>query len=1022
MADSVVRKREGNGLVTQVVGARTGGRPGWLRVLAVASGLGLGLGAGSLVAARDPTPSLRVVSADASGVEVELVLPAPRVASPDVGVNCGQIALAALPGHAAPAPGATAYGWLVAVPEPGGASVMPLAVTEATWEPGSPVCSGGDEAPIAGAAVGRTLAAVTGDTIAPPAPPEALPEQAAPVAELVALGDLRGQAVARLVVRPVARGPHGRLVRRSRLRLRIAYRDPATIVAAEGETGPFADLRSMLLNWRFPPHRAGGASGKAASPASVGSLLSGSPWLAPADPQALKVVVTRDGPVVVTGADLARAGWDLAALDPSALGLAVAGAAIPFELDGLAEGHVTVASRLVFAGRAMTGPYTRENVYWLQQESPGPTLAERAAAPGAGTAAPAFTATLPFEQDTRWLASMDPRDGDDRWMWGDPLNAADKAHRALTVTLTVSNLAPDPAPARLRVRLQGYTSDATVTPDHHVRFLLNDRVLGQSRFDGMGAHELDLTVPAGLLTDGDNRLALQAVADTGAVVDQVYLNRVTLELAAGYRAVADRLEFAAPSASPFTQAFTLSGFTSPDVTVLDITDADRPIRLTGVRAEPAEDGTFSIRLQDTVAAGRRYLAFAAAGARSPVRLLPNVASSLRSDRQGADYIVITHPDFAVALQPLVERRRAQGLRTAVVRIDDIYDEFSFGVFDPRAIKSFLQQAADHWLRPAPSYLLLVGESNLDYRRGYNSGPLNFVPSITLDTALAANELTAYTSDLWFATLGTKDLVPDLMVGRFSVSTAEQARTVVAKTLRYEDQPISAAWRHRAVLVADDTDAVPMEQLSEALATRLPADTETSRFYAARYQTTRHISTDIGAALDSGALVLNFAGHANVALWSPAPGGGYIFDNGHIAALTNGDAMPLFTAATCMNGWIDHPFKPVAMSELWLTHPGGGGVVAWAPSGFSTVAVQERLFPPVYDGLFDGRARSIGALVTAAETGVLAQNPGWYDYVGMYILQGDPALVVSGVPALPTPTPTPTDPAGLYLPYAVQHQP
>src|SRR5207244_3976819 len=121
-----------------------------------------------------------------------------------------------------------------------------------------------------------------------------------------------------------------------------------------------------------------------------------------------------------------------------------------------------------FQGRAMTGPYTREDVYWLVRTGGGRALATRSAGPGVAAAARAFSDTLRYEVDNRWLASLVTGDGDDRWMWGDALDAHAPNLRQMTVTLAVRNPAPDPAAAQMTVRLQGYTDDPDHAPDHHV--------------------------------------------------------------------------------------------------------------------------------------------------------------------------------------------------------------------------------------------------------------------------------------------------------------------------------------------------------------------------------------------------------------------------------------------------------------------------------------------------------------------------------------------------------------------------
>jgi hypothetical protein len=164
-----------------------------------------------------------------------------------------------------------------------------------------------------------------------------------------------------------------------------------------------------------------------------------------------------------------------------------------------------------------------------------------------------------------------------------------------------------------------------------------------------------------------------------------------------------------------------------------------------------------------------------------------------------------------------------------------------------------------------------------------------------------------------------DVLPDVLLGRISASQASQVATVVDKILRFEAMPMEDDWRKRAVLVADDDGALEFEAASERLATAMPPDADVRRFYAGSYPRDRTLSADIRAAVDGGAFALNFNGHGNVALWSPWPGGGLIFDINNIRELRNGDRMPVFTTGTCMNGWIDHPFKPVSMTEQWLTH-------------------------------------------------------------------------------------------------------
>ena len=53
------------------------------------------------------------------------------------------------------------------------------------------------------------------------------------------------------------------------------------------------------------------------------------------------------------------------------------------------------------------------------------------------------------------------------------------------------------------------------------------------------------------------------------------------------------------------------------------------------------------------------------------------------------------------LDDLAALRQSQGLRVKVVDVQDIYDEFSYGMVTPQAIKDFLTYAYENWAAPAP---------------------------------------------------------------------------------------------------------------------------------------------------------------------------------------------------------------------------------------------------------------------------------------------------------------------------------
>src|SRR6185295_18998573 len=155
---------------------------------------------------------------------------------------------------------------------------------------------------------------------------------------------------------------------------------------------------------------------------------------------------------------------------------------------------------------------------------------------------------------------------------------------------------------------------------------------------------------------------------------------------------------------------------------------------------------------------RSLIAFTEEQMGHPVSITANQPSSWNEGTNGADMLIITHQDFRQAVEPLASLRRSQGLSVAVVDVEDVYDEFSFGAHTPAAIKSFLTTVVGSWSR-MPQYLLLVGDSSWDPRNYMNQGENDFVPTKLVDT-----QGMEMGSDDWLADFNKVGLA-NLAVGR-----------------------------------------------------------------------------------------------------------------------------------------------------------------------------------------------------------------------------------------------------------------
>jgi hypothetical protein len=142
-------------------------------------------------------------------------------------------------------------------------------------------------------------------------------------------------------------------------------------------------------------------------------------------------------------------------------------------------------------------------------------------------------------------------------------------------------------------------------------------------------------------------------------------------------------------------------------------------------------------------------------------------SDLIHPANGADYLIITHQDFYTAVQPLANDRASRGLRVKMVKVQDVYDEFNFGLLDPQAIRDFLAYAYHNWQPPAPTFVLLVGDGTFDPLNYLGDLRPEFIPPYLADVDYWIGETAA---DNRYVSVSGDDFLPDMALGRLPVNT------------------------------------------------------------------------------------------------------------------------------------------------------------------------------------------------------------------------------------------------------------
>jgi len=690
----------------------------------------------------------------------------------------------------------------------------------------------------------------------------------------------------------------------------------------------------------------------------------------PPAPGTAKIYLVEEGIYRLSHSALREVGLDLKGVDPNLIQLTLRGQAVPFRL-------INSGAAVEFYGKANDSQYSTTNVYWLTVgQAGGKEMGERAVSSAKGGSFPAsFGTTLHLEEDSIYWARAP--EGADHWYW-----------QALTAPATVALPFDLPHLAGvegvLRVALLGGTSDAA-EPDHHLRVRLNDQLAADVTWDGQERFLIESATPH--LLAGENVLVVEAPGDTGAKADVALLDWVEIRYPRRFVAEEDSLQFAG-----LAGAYRIAGFSQPEVEVFDITDAANPVHLNGSDVEP--DGhTYTVSFSDPIPGRRTYLAVSPRAIKQPTRIArppspPELGGPGGSSpelggkgRNQADYIVITHPDFRQSLQPLVEWRNSQGLEVKVVTIEEVYDAFSFGLADPAAIRDFLRYAHQHWIKPAPRYVLLVGDASFDYRDNLQAPNKNLVPTYLVQTHFVGQTA----SDNWFVDLDD-DTLPDMAIGRLPVKSAAEVRIAVDKIIDYERDPTPGEWRRRVLFVADD-DQPDFEATSDDLIeNNLPPDYQATRVYLSAFADPDESRARIIAEFNQGAAIVSYVGHAALNVWAKEA----VFSSSDIASLRNGSKLPFVVTMTCLDGYFHHPQADCLAEQLLLTE-GKGAVAVFAPTSESLPTDQDVLAKALFQALFAEDAPTLGEAIMRAKRSLPDGGQGYEDLIETYTLLGDPAL-------------------------------
>jgi hypothetical protein len=500
------------------------------------------------------------------------------------------------------------------------------------------------------------------------------------------------------------------------------------------------------------------------------------------------------------------------------------------------------------------------------------------------------------EQQWHWRTLPFP-EGKDSWFYEDRLFSNSAIQDESSFVFSLAAIAPTTAGTSYHIggSLVSWLGD-TVETSQNVVIYLNGVQVANLTWDTSSNpdYTIDVTFSTALLRVGDNTLKLVQPKPAGTKVRSLCVDYLDVEYPAFLESAADTIDF---SGKWTTGAmFYVKGFSSPYVNILRITDPAAPEILTAympITTGPGAPVTIAFAQQES-SSEQRFLVLERNVSLTPHDLYLDTPSALADPNNSADYVIITHSAFFNAIQTLAAYRQspAGGNHTvAVVRLEDVYDEFSYGNVDSQAIRDFIAYAFSYWGTgpapgPQPLYVLLVGDTSEDYKNYWNFQKPGYDPPSYLPAREHYQNNPMWTrapSDNWFACVAGDDIMPDLLIGRLPARDPAALAAVLAKIATYEAIPPGDPVNRRVAMLTDDNifntltgcpPYVPVGELGEVsagvfengiVATYFPTANPANllKLYAELYANSDEVRAAMAAAINGGVSFFTYYGHGAV---------------------------------------------------------------------------------------------------------------------------------------------------------------
>lgn len=770
-----------------------------------------------------------------------------------------------------------------------------------------------------------------------------------------------------------------------------------------------------------------------------------------------KILVNEDGLYHITYQDLVDAGMDLKSINPKKLRLYNKGREIAIYFKGGNDLSFDSGDYFEFWGEInkntflndypdmYADPFSDVNVYWLEQaESNGLRMVEESGAliisnPAQYVVPIFYKENLHFEKDNHFEhfgqagANPDlPSYTLDLWYYDSGIIADG--------TYSYDAFIPFPyqtgslsvfvkAMMRGRSYRDFVNNQNTNLLSHEVELRLNEgtnnRIGESGHWPDQEMHVIQNSIglSQSLLKHGNNELKVNM--NQLGVSDAVLMNWFEIEYLRKYRAYNNSIVFRKQEgiSTGFMFQFEVDGFTNSNIEIYK----KGVSKIVNQRIDyyTDQDDNFSsyrVSFQDSIFYSNiEYVAITKDQKKKPIAIeedlpwIPNASSdvSLLDQSNSAEYLIISHELLYDNVLRLKQFHEQNGLITQIVKVQDIYDEFNYGIKSPLAIKDFITYVYDNWDQNNKLYYLnLVGTASENYKTSSQTKP-DLVPTLLFQT----KKYGASAADFQYSLIsgGENDIIPDLILGRIPAKNNSEFLNYMDKIVNYTSNSDFGLWTNKSLLISgNDVNTKELNTFPHAFRAqnqrisnyKIPDEFFMRKLNTIRDDDTTRIDQNFGGTTDlinywdDGMLYINFLGHGGGGIWADVQ----LFNVNDIDRLNNGYRLPFISSMTCFTGAFESKsFSSIADKLITVANKGAIGV--YASSGLGWLHNDFAVGWSLADNLFE-KQLSIGESILLSKifylgNGVYFYDTGattLYDYGGLrhsmvnqYNLLGEPTI-------------------------------